>query len=1609
MKTINRAVSVAILAFSACIAFNHASAQIQLAGWNTETPVALASGGGAAPAPFAATSYATNLVTAGNLTKGTNPGPAVVTTGGVYGGNAWTNASFLDNEGDSITNGLYIEYSVTADAGYVISFTENFLNYHNSATGPTNGALQYCTDGVSYSNIAYISYAPPGTAETATNIVNLATNAFLQNIPAGTTNFFRIVNWGATGAAGTWYVDDTVATNAGLQLLGTVAPAPSQLVGWNVNGITTNTGGAGGPPPALFAATTYATNLVIPGNLSKGTNAPGFGVVTTGTAEYGGNNWYTTNESETNSIAEGFFIEYSVTAAPGSLISFSENFLNYHNSATGPTNGALQYCTDGVSYSNIALISYAAYDTAATSTNIINLSTNVFLQNVPAGVTNYFRIVNWGTDGTGTSGTWYIYNTVPTNAGLQLLGTVQSELAGWNVSPATNGGGAAPAPWPATVVAANATAGNLTKGTNPGPSLITTGGVYGGNDWYTTNESETNSIAEGYYIEYSVASVPGYTISFSENYLNYHNSATGPTNGALQYCTDGVSYSNIALISYAPYDTAETLTNIINLSTNAFLQNIPSSVTNYFRIVNWGTVGTGTAGTWYVEGTGGAASPGLQLIGTLSSGGLVVAPTNLVVSPSSATANAGATVEFTVTANGFLPSYAWYSIISGVTNPIANATTPTLTLTNVLGGNSGSYFVVLSNAIGMATSSVVSLTVVDPFVVFPPNNAMGFYRGQVQFSVSVAGASPSLFWYQNNGTGPWTLITNGVQPSGSTVLGQGTTALTITNLQYADSNNFAFIEVVVSDSYGTNTSPAVSLLSVSSNPATLASYVFNGDGEVLGVQDGLPNSGILAQWDFNGANYTNAQLNPAPWTGVVNPVAPAIFFPPPWIGVGTATAVGCAFAPTGGPSGISPFNGALAAGVDGAGYTTNIPNGSFGTENYPLAGSNKLNGVQFMTSTVGAKNINISYYLRETGTSSEYTRLQYTTNNGVNWTDYPASSSFPGSDVNLYAPIYTYNLSGFPGVANNPEFGIQIVTEYQSTATYGIGSQGGNPLYITNGYVGADNLYSSGGSATTSAGTLTFDLVTIAGSPMDEAIYSPPTISPITNANATNAINTLTLNSVAEGQSNYDFVVITNTFTIGSAISPVKGLALSAQSLNPSKVFLNYSFTIVGSNVTMVMTPNGIPDPLDAAPIMVTVTDTNSGDSVQSWFLLTLQSLNLPPTNSLTSVTLTNMLANSTLSIPFYVGSYDGSNSVLTYSSNSLNNAVIPTANLGLTGEGTTNLIFSITPAHNQLGQGVVSATVYDNNPTEPRFTTATFPIMVRPNTNIILIDYFNYDSSGPLETVSDGFWGHLTGNENQVQVGNGLVPNSVTIDSVDFTETLQGPLLGAPYYVNSAASNTAPVLYTSCIVTVDTLPVASGGYITAFNDGSGNAGGSVNRLECGLWVETNTAATPNHYQLGIGNYPSQQGSPGATFPRDLSVGTSYVVVTALNVSSGVSTLWVDPINQSSPSVTDTTTAAGVEATNVNVYNFTLHEGTGGGVAPTSLSTLKVGTTFDAVFPSLHLQEAGPNVIVTWSDPTLGIQTTSNLLSPWVDLTNATSPYTNAVGTNAQQYFKFGR
>jgi hypothetical protein len=1287
----------------------------------------------------------------------------------------------------------------------------------------------------------------------------------------------------------------------------TPVSAQQTIATWWVNALTNL------PPPNPFTNNTANPGVIVyPMTKGSGIGEP------TGTAEYGGNTWTNVGlpDSEANSIANGLYLTYAIQAAPGYTVSFSTNMLYYHVSATGPGQAELQYSTDGVNYTDILPITYAGGDggSAVTALMTNNLSTIAVLQNVPSTTTNFFRLVNWGA--TSTGGTWYIYDNPPAAAGTNgfvVLGSVApvppaESLATWWVNALTN----LPPPNPFTnnTAAANLIVGPMMKGSGIGEPTGTS--EYGGNTWTNAGlvDSEANSIANGLYLTYSLQAAPGYTVSFFTNVLYYHVSGTGPSHGELQYSTDGINYSDLLAMNYAGGGGGSSATALMtnNLSTFDALQNVPSTTTNFFRIVNWGA--TGTSGTWYIYDNPPIGTNGFVVIGGLNSLTGVVAPTNLVVSPASLTANAGTTVSFTASQTGSPATNLWYEISGTTTNFLPWATSATLTLTNVLAANSGGYFAVLTNMSGSATSSVVTLSVIDPVLQVQPSSAQGLVDGTVQFAVTVAGTSPFTYqWYFSDLSGDLLApVNNGVQGDASVVFGANTSLLTLTNLQTTTAlNNFV---VVAANAFGSVTSSVASLLSVTNT------------------------QGMLALWDFDGVQFTNTAINP---NCLNNPAA--------FIGYGTAAAVGTCYDP-----GTSPFSGATdpadVAGVFSPfGFVQPSPNFSWGTENYPVTGTNKANGVQFNVSTVGAKNINVSYDSRVSATASDYDRLQFTTN-GTNWIDYPASSTFSGlyGSGNAGYYTFTYSLVGFPGVENNPNFGVRIVTEYENTATYGVGT--------TNTWVGTANSYTSGASGNSAPGTVTYDLVAITA----DAITNnnvPPVLSAMANTNTVDT-NTLTLN-----------------FTVLAGTTPPDQLAYNAVTLaevaaepTPSTISPNFVFGGSGTNRTLSISfaGNPIPDANDAGPILVTATDA-SGDSSASWFVLTVGSINQPPTNTLTSLQTTNLLANSGLTIPFAIGSARNTANNLTYSAVSDNNTVIPTGNLVFGGNPSTgNLTLAITPVADQVGNAKISVTVTDpdqeDGGLEPRSTTANIEVMVRPNTNVVLVDYFDYDSSGSLDVVAGGLWNHLSGINGQMQVGSGYA----LVDTADNTENVQAQLLGSPYKTNSAA-----VLYASFMVNMspNKMPAANGSYFAIFNDGSGVTGDVEGRVV----AATNGAALGN-YRIGIDNFNGANGTNSVMFPQDLTPGSNYLVIVRLVVANGFSTLWINPTNQSAPSVTDSTPAP----TPTNLYdiaNFELRE-SGSSAGSVSVGQLTVGLAFDSVF---YPPQANPGAYAV-------TENTTNLLSP---------------------------
>jgi hypothetical protein len=177
--------------------------------------------------------------------------------------------------------------------------------------------------------------------------------------------------------------------------------------------------------------------------------------------------------------------------------------------------------------------------------------------------------------------------------------------------------------------------------------------------------------------------------------------------------------------------------------------------------------------------------------------GIVAGATNEVgapiiyVEPASQTNGVGAAVQLSVVALANpAPTYQWRAApIGGSTftnltdhGNITNSATATLTINGAVPANTAQYQVVISNTLGVVTSSPpATLTVVAPVATPTPQVLFGGLTAH--FTVNVSGLSPTFKW-QKNGVA----LSEGGRITGSTAAN-----LQISNLQTTDSANYAVV------------------------------------------------------------------------------------------------------------------------------------------------------------------------------------------------------------------------------------------------------------------------------------------------------------------------------------------------------------------------------------------------------------------------------------------------------------------------------------------------------------------------------------------------------------------------------------------------------------------------------------------------------------------------------------------------------------------------------------------------------------------------------------------------------------------------------------------------
>jgi hypothetical protein len=162
----------------------------------------------------------------------------------------------------------------------------------------------------------------------------------------------------------------------------------------------------------------------------------------------------------------------------------------------------------------------------------------------------------------------------------------------------------------------------------------------------------------------------------------------------------------------------------------------------------------------------------------------------------------------------------------------------------------------------------------------------------------------------------------------------------------------------------------------------------------------------LARFNFNS--------NPADSSVSTGSTAPSF-------GAGTASLVG----------GVT---GAFASGTANGGSSdpATVDNTGWQTTNYAAQGQgNKSRGVQFLVNTTGFENINFSYDLRHSNTSSKWEQVQYTLN-GSSFIDFATFSVNAGD---TWANGRLVDFSGVSGASNNALFGVRVVATFAPSTT----------------------------------------------------------------------------------------------------------------------------------------------------------------------------------------------------------------------------------------------------------------------------------------------------------------------------------------------------------------------------------------------------------------------------------------------------------------------------------------------------------------------------------------------------------------------------------------------
>jgi len=174
----------------------------------------------------------------------------------------------------------------------------------------------------------------------------------------------------------------------------------------------------------------------------------------------------------------------------------------------------------------------------------------------------------------------------------------------------------------------------------------------------------------------------------------------------------------------------------------------------------------------------------------------LASPPVIAGQPTNLSALAGTETELLAVVGGSAPLvYQWYELGQG---PVMGGTNAALAWSNLAISNAGTYYVVVTNSLGMATSSNATLTVLyPPVITSEPTNLTVLAGATAQLSAAAIGTAPVSYQWYELGQGAVAGATNAILAwSSAAISNGGTYYVTITNFYGATNSTSATVTVL---------------------------------------------------------------------------------------------------------------------------------------------------------------------------------------------------------------------------------------------------------------------------------------------------------------------------------------------------------------------------------------------------------------------------------------------------------------------------------------------------------------------------------------------------------------------------------------------------------------------------------------------------------------------------------------------------------------------------------------------------------------------------------------------------------------------------------------------